>query len=128
MRLIPSAPFINSRWTAKIMSAWCGSGRARWWACSISGWKNSCTTPPASRRLWSWPWRPAARGQGVGTELLRAARRLARARGCAQIEVACNQLRADAHRFYGKAGLHNFHYKFSQSLLGDDTAENAIGK
>lgn len=71
---------------------------------------------------------PAARGQGVGTELLRAARRLARARGCAQIEVACNQLRADAHRFYGKAGLHNFHYKFSQSLLGDDTAENAIGK
>lgn len=48
--------------------------------------------------------------------------------GCIQIEVACNQLRKDTHRFYLREGMHNFHYKFSLNLTGNDTAENAIGK
>jgi len=70
----------------------------------------------------------AYRRQGVGKELLAAACQLAKEQGCSQIEVACNQLRSDTHRFYLREGLHNFHFRFSKSLRGDDAPENAIGK
>ena len=43
-------------------------------------------------------------------------------------KVACNQLRKDTHRFYLREGMHNFHFKFSKSLNGNDTEENIIGK
>ena len=46
--------------------------------------------------------------------------------GCMQIEVACNQLRKDTHRFYLREGMHNFHFKFSKSLNGNDTEENSF--
>ena len=68
------------------------------------------------------------RSRGVGGALLQEAYRLCRERGCAQIEVACNQLRHDTHRFYAREGMHNFHYKFSRRLTGEDTADNALGR
>ena len=70
----------------------------------------------------------AFRNQGVGKGLLKQACRIAKEYGCSQIEVACNQLRKDTHRFYLREGLRNFHYKFSQSLQENDTVENTIGK
>lgn len=68
------------------------------------------------------------RKQGIGKEMFAEACRLAKDFHCTQIEVACNQLRTDTHRFYLREGMHNFHFKFSKLLTGDDTAENAIGK
>lgn len=68
------------------------------------------------------------RNRGIGAGLLDEACRLARERGCAQIEVACNQLRTDTHRFYLREGMRNCHYKFSKPLTGDPDAGNAIGR
>ena len=72
---------------------------------------------------------PGHRDAGTGSQLFQAACDLARKEGCIQIEVACNQLRHDAHRFYERQGMHNFHYKFSLSLTeADGAAENALGR
>ncbi|MEY8336814.1 GNAT family N-acetyltransferase [Lachnospiraceae bacterium 62-35] len=68
------------------------------------------------------------RKQGIGKEMFIKACQIAKDFACTQIEVACNQLRENTHRFYLREGMHNFHFKFSKSLVGDDTAENAIGK
>lgn len=69
----------------------------------------------------------AYRNQGIGKEMLSNACRIAKDYGCTQIEVACNQLRTDTHRFYLREGMHNFHFKFSKSLIEECAAENAIG-
>ncbi len=45
-----------------------------------------------------------------------------------RFERQLHQLRKDTHRFYLREGMHNFHYKFSLNLTGNDSAENAIGK
>ena len=71
---------------------------------------------------------PAFRDRGIGSEMLEEACRIAREYGCVQIEVACNQLRTDTHRFYLREGMHNFHYKFSKSLTGGDSSENKLGR
>ena len=71
---------------------------------------------------------PACRNRGVGKDMVEQACRIARERGCLQIEVACNQLRKDTHRFYAREGMRNSHYKFSKSLTGDDSAENSLGR
>ncbi|MBR5269985.1 MAG: GNAT family N-acetyltransferase [Anaerotignum sp.] len=68
------------------------------------------------------------RDQKVGQQMLAEARRIALEKGCSQIEVACNQLREDTHRFYEREGMHNFHYKFSKRLLGDDSGGNVLGR
>ncbi len=68
------------------------------------------------------------RNQGIGKDMLAQACLIAKESGCLQIEVACNQLRKDTHRFYSREGMHNFHYKFSKSLTGNDAAENSIGR
>ena len=70
----------------------------------------------------------AYRSRGIGKEMLSTACQLAKEIGCTQIEVACNQLREHTHRFYLREGMHNFHYKFSKSLVATDTLENAIGR
>ena len=72
--------------------------------------------------------RESNRNQGIGKDMLREACRIAREHGCIQIEVACNQLRENTHRFYLREGMHNFHYKFSRSLDGNDTSVNTLGK
>ncbi len=71
---------------------------------------------------------PNYRKQGIGKEMFVKACELAKEFGCIQIEVACNQLRTDTHRFYIREGMHNFHFKFSKSLIGNNTSENVIGK
>ena len=68
------------------------------------------------------------RSQGIGRKMFEKACELSREYGCTQIELATNQLRKDAHRFYEREGMHNFHYKFSKALTGNDLVENAIGK
>lgn len=70
----------------------------------------------------------AFRNHGIGKAMLEEAFRIAKEQGCSQIEVACNQLREDTQRFYLREGMHNFHYKFSKSLAGNDTSVNEIGK
>ena len=68
------------------------------------------------------------RNAGVGKEVLEEACRVAEVHGCSQIEVACNQLRKDTHRFYEREGMHNFHYKFSRRLTGEDSGDNILGR
>ena len=68
------------------------------------------------------------RNRGIGSEMLSEAFEIARENGCEQIEVACNQLRKDTHRFYLRNGMHNFHFKFSYPLTGEDSAENVLGR
>jgi len=70
----------------------------------------------------------AYRKQGIGKGMFAKACQIAKDFGCTQIEVACNQLRLDTHRFYLREGMHNFHFKFSKSLTRKDTTINAIGK
>lgn len=70
----------------------------------------------------------AYRSKGLGKKMLAEAEIIAAENGCMQIEVACNQLRQDTHRFYLREGMHNFHFKFSKALDGSDTAENILGK
>ena len=69
-----------------------------------------------------------SRDIGVGKEVLEEVCRVAREYGCSQIEVACNQLRKDTHRFYEREGMHNFHYKFSRRLMGEDSNDNVLGR
>lgn len=71
---------------------------------------------------------PSCRGEGMGARMFEEACRIARDRGCSQIEVACNQLRADTHRFYLRQGMKNCHYKFSLLLDGENSGENALGR
>ena len=66
--------------------------------------------------------------RGIGKEIFHHACQLAKDIGCTQVEVACNQLRTDTHRFYLREGMHNFHFKFSKPLIGFAPLENVIGK
>ncbi len=68
---------------------------------------------------------PEQRRQNIGKNILAEACGAARDRGCSQIEVACNQIRKDSHRFYEREGLINSHYKFSKRLLNDAEIEYA---
>ncbi len=70
----------------------------------------------------------AYRKQGIGKEMFTNACQLAKNFGCTQIEVACNQLRKNTHRFYLREGMNNFHFKFSKSLVKNDSTKNEIGR
>lgn len=67
------------------------------------------------------------RSMGVGAELFREACRVAKESGCTQIEVCCNQLRLDAHRFYEREGMKKYHFKLTMNLTGETAAENRLG-
>ena len=69
----------------------------------------------------------SCRNRGLGRDMFANACQIARDHGCIQIEVACNQLRIKAHRFYSSAGMNNFHYKFSKLLVENNITENRIG-
>ena len=56
------------------------------------------------------------RSRGIGKEMLAEACRIAKEHGCGQIEVACNRMREEAHRFYQREGMEQTHYKFSEKL------------
>ena len=68
------------------------------------------------------------RNKGHGKDLFCYACHRAEEWGCIQMEVACNQLRKDTHRFYLREGLKNYHYKFSKGLAGLDFNENTLGR
>lgn len=59
------------------------------------------------------------RSQGTGKQVFEKATQIAKAYGCEQIEVACNQRRIDTHRFYLREGMSCSHYKFSKGLSED---------
>ena len=42
--------------------------------------------------------------------------------------VVAAQLREGAHRFYLREDMHNFHYKFSKRLYGENASENILGR
>ncbi len=67
------------------------------------------------------------RSKGIGKQLFDCAAKLAKAFDCLQLEVASNQLRDRAHRFYERQGMKNFHYKLSLKLDGSAAEENVIG-
>ena len=71
---------------------------------------------------------PEWRNKGVGKDMLEEACLIAKEHECIQIEVACNQLRTDTHRFYLREGMKNYHFKFSKLLDGDDEGENILGR
>lgn len=71
---------------------------------------------------------PDWRSNGIGRKLLAFACHHARQQGCTQIEVACNQLRHDTHRFYLREGMQNYHFRFSKNLLDNTPRENALGR
>lgn len=71
---------------------------------------------------------PACRSRGIGKAMFAHACRLAQENGCGQIELATNQLRTGAHRFYQREGMNNFHFKFSKQLDGENPPENKIGR
>ena len=71
---------------------------------------------------------PGYRKKGFGKDMLAWASQRAKEKGCSQIEVACNQLRSDTHRFYLREGMKNYHFKFSKRLNGTDPSENVLGR
>ncbi|WP_277234507.1 GNAT family N-acetyltransferase [Phocaeicola salanitronis] len=71
---------------------------------------------------------PDYRCQGIGRYLFEAACNEAKSQGCLQIEVCCNQLRLQTHRFYETCGMHNFHYKFSLSFTQTGDYSNELGR
>lgn len=68
------------------------------------------------------------RNMGIGKEMISQSCQIAKDIGCSQIEVACNKLRKDTHRFYIREGMNNFHFKFSKQLIGDNVQENVLGR
>lgn len=59
---------------------------------------------------------PAFRGKGIGKEMFALACRIAGENGCTRLEVASNQNRTDAHRFYVREGMENSHFRFFKPL------------
>lgn len=70
---------------------------------------------------------PGYRRRGLGADMLREAHVAALSQRCVQLELACNTLRLDAHRFYEREGFKRYHYKFTKPLTGEDNP-NALGR
>ncbi len=62
----------------------------------------------------------AARGQGVGAQLVAAAEEIAREGGAAEVTLTSGKKRMDAHRFYQGLGYERRHEGFGKSLLFSD--------
>ncbi len=54
----------------------------------------------------------AARGRGVGTQLIKSATEEARARGCYKLIATSRQSRREVHNLYEKNGLKNYGVEF----------------
>jgi GNAT superfamily N-acetyltransferase len=57
-----------------------------------------------------------ARGAGVGDQLMEAALKIARRRGCYKLSLTSNRKRPKAHRFYEKFGMRRTHCGFTMYL------------
>jgi GNAT superfamily N-acetyltransferase len=60
----------------------------------------------------------AARGQGVGALLIRAAIEIAREAGCYRVSLTSNKRRGEAHRFYERLGFKATHEGFQLRFPG----------
>jgi GNAT superfamily N-acetyltransferase len=60
--------------------------------------------------------RPAARGQGVGAELIRRVEELAKELGVQKIQLGSWDFNIDAHRFFERQGFTKFHHRFWRTL------------
>ncbi|WP_417208416.1 GNAT family N-acetyltransferase [Antarctobacter sp.] len=58
----------------------------------------------------------ALRGQGLGQALLDWSINEARRRGCSLVQLTSDRRRAEAHRFYERAGFEPTHFGFKLSL------------
>lgn len=67
--------------------------------------------------------KPGFRSQRIGQRLLKAVEVFARQRGAEQLEVASNQSRIDAHRFYEREGFQKTHYKLVRKVEEEDRVE-----
>jgi GNAT superfamily N-acetyltransferase len=61
----------------------------------------------------------ALRGRGIGAELVRAAERALKERGCYMVEVTSHVRRADAHRFYERLGYERTSVRLARELDDD---------
>ena len=59
---------------------------------------------------------PAARGRGIGKQMMREAMRLAREAGAAKLALSSNARRLQAHRFYRELGFTEHGISFSIAL------------
>jgi GNAT superfamily N-acetyltransferase len=58
----------------------------------------------------------ALRGQGIGAWLMQRAEEIARARGCALVQLTSDVARQDAHRFYERLGYVASHVGFKRRI------------
>lgn len=58
----------------------------------------------------------SCRGQGIGERLIRHAIEMARAAGCALVQLTSDNARADAHRFYERLGFVASHAGFKLEI------------
>src|SRR5882757_5648812 len=58
----------------------------------------------------------AARGTGLGGELIEWCLERARERGCSMVQLTSDASRVDAHRFYGQLGFRPTHVGFKRVL------------
>lgn len=83
----------------------------------------------ATARLRMLILEPAARGRGLGRQLLHAAEAFARARGCARMVLWTHSVPADARGLYAKQGYRMTHSaphtSFGQALV-EETWERAL--
>lgn len=80
-------------------------------------------------RLSSLVVSEAARGYGVGAQLLATAEQWAREQGCVQLELTSSVKRERAHAFYRRAGYSGSAYRFVRQLTGEAIAgENVTGE
>jgi len=61
----------------------------------------------------------SARGQGIGTILIKAAESFLASQGCAMIEVTSNKKRTDAHAFYERLGYESTSFRFAKKVEFD---------
>lgn len=74
--------------------------------------------PAPVARIGSLVVAEAARGRGVGAALVRAAEALARAEGCAVLELTTGKGRREAHAFYAAQGFEWTALRFGRALGG----------
>jgi GNAT superfamily N-acetyltransferase len=61
----------------------------------------------------------SARGQGIGTILIKVGEAHLAAQGCAMIEVTSNRKRTDAHAFYERLGYESTSFRFAKKVQFD---------
>ena len=59
---------------------------------------------------------PGARGRGIGRQLVQAAERHFRQRGCRIVEVTSNERLVDAHAFYQRIGYQRTSTRFARTI------------